>query len=64
MLGGVSTRLYFLKVVIFLQDLVDFICASGFDNPEFIVRFFAIIVVLEFIASVLRSVLRNINDVK
>lgn len=44
-----------------MQELIDFICSSGFDTPEFIVKIFVLIFICCFISSVLRAVLAAIK---
>lgn len=44
-----------------MQELIDYICASGFDTPEFIVKIFIIIFVCCFLSSVLRAVLSAVK---
>lgn len=44
-----------------MNELIEFICESGFDTPEFLVKIFVLLFVCCFISSVLRSILASIK---
>lgn len=44
-----------------MNELIDWICSSGFDTPEFIVKIFILVFLCNFLSSVLRAVLAAIK---
>lgn len=45
-----------------MEELVQFVCggSSGFESPEFLIRLFVIMIVCEFLSSIIRSMLRGV----